>query len=358
MSVYRQKRSPYWQYDFTIEGVRHRGNTKAADKATALAIEARIRTDYLKKSRLGILEPISWRHACGRYWEEHGQHRKSTDTIFYQLENICDGLGKDKLLAQTSNDDITQYVARRRADVSDSSVNRELTLMKAIFNRADELWNRDAGKMPNWGKHRLTEPEGRTRYLKRDEERRLFAALPDYLGRIVHFCLLTGARFGNAARLTWSDIDIGEGILTFRDMKARETGKQHEIPLFAELTKLIEEQRGRHPIYVFSFKCQKSRGKRQAGEFYPFSRTGWRRAWRRALAEAGIHDFRFHDLRHSAATRMLRATGNIAVVKEVLGHKCVETTMRYAHVLNDDKRAALEAACQTMPIHGDKREAG
>jgi len=64
--------------------------------------------------------------------------------------------------------------------------------------------------------------------------------------------------------------------------------------------------------------------------------------FRDALTAAGIVDFRFHDLRHTFATRMLRQTGNIKLVSRLLGHSSIETTARYAHVLVDDMRAALE----------------
>ena len=107
---------------------------------------------------------------------------------------------------------------------------------------------------------------------------------------------------------------------------------------------LLAQERGKHPIYVFVYQCKRSRAQRRKGEFYPFSRHGWRKDWQRALEAAGIEDFRFHDLRHTAATRVLRATGNIKAVQKMLGHSDITTTARYAHVLMDDVRAAMEAA--------------
>ena len=79
------------------------------------------------------------------------------------------------------------------------------------------------------------------------------------------------------------------------------------------------------------------------GERYPFTAAGWRRAWARALDEAKIENFRFHDLRHTAATRAQRAVGNLKTVQRMLGHKDIKTTLR--HVRSDvaDVRAAMEA---------------
>ena len=73
---------------------------------------------------------------------------------------------------------------------------------------------------------------------------------------------------------------------------------------------LLANERGKHPTCVFTYECRRPRVKgvkvkREAGKRYPFSRDGWRRDWYAALAAAGIDDFRFHDGRHTAATRTL-----------------------------------------------------
>jgi integrase len=65
---------------------------------------------------------------------------------------------------------------------------------------------------------------------------------------------------------------------------------------------------------------------------------------------AGVENFRFHDLRHTRATRILRATGNIHAAKEALKHRSIKTTLRYAHVTENDVRRALEASeSRTIP---------
>ncbi len=95
---------------------------------------------------------------------------------------------------------------------------------------------------------------------------------------------------------------------------------------------------------MFTYVCKRSRGQRRKGERYPFSKNGWRKDWWRALEAAGIEDFRFHDLRHTAATRVLRTSNNLQVVQEMLGHSDIGTTARYAHAMTEDVRAAMEAA--------------
>ena len=103
----------------------------------------------------------------------------------------------------------------------------------------------------------------------------------------------------------------------------------------------------RHPEFVFTFVAQRTReyGGRSfvKGERYPFTAEGWKTAFRRALEDAGVKDFRMHDTRHTAATRLHREIGLVAV-KEVLRHKQIETTLKYTHVNQQEKLDALQRA--------------
>ena len=85
----------------------------------------------------------------------------------------------------------------------------------------------------------------------------------------------------------------------------------------------------------------------RVGERRPIAYEGLTSEMQRALAKAGIRDFSFHDLRHTAATRVLRATGNMRVVQRMLRHENIKTTAKYAHAQADDVLAGMEAAAQT-----------
>jgi site-specific recombinase XerD len=74
------------------------------------------------------------------------------------------------------------------------------------------------------------------------------------------------------------------------------------------------------------------------------TREGLKTEWRRAKLDAKLLDYRFHDNRHTAATGILRATGNLKAVQKLLRHSDVSTTAKYAHALIDDVRDAMEAA--------------
>jgi integrase len=246
------------------------------------------------------------------------------------------------LLADITDNEIADLVARRRAAVSESSVNRETQLLKRVFRRADTIWKVDIGDMPIWKEHSLIEPEGRTRELTTEEEVKLFGTLRPDFRPLIEFALMTGVRLGNARMLTWSHIDYDTRKVSFRLKSKKPGGRHHVVPISKAMLALLAEQRGHHPIYVFTYECKRSRGKRRKGERYPFSQSGWRRDWSKALKAAGIKNFRFHDLRHTGATRMMRVTGNIKVVQNLLGHANIASTARYAHATTADVRNAME----------------
>jgi integrase len=120
-------------------------------------------------------------------------------------------------------------------------------------------------------------------------------------------------------------------------------------PLTPTLIAIIANQPKVGP-FVFTYVCQKSRGNRRVGERYPLTPTALRGPWKAAKAAAGVTGLRLHDLRHTRGTRIVRATGSLAAAKEALKHKNIKTTLRYAHVLDEDVRRALDASeSRTIP---------
>jgi integrase len=155
---------------------------------------------------------------------------------------------------------------------------------------------------------------------------------------VVLFALISGWRRGEVIGLRWSALDLGNA-----SAKTKVKGGDTEVrPLNGALVALIANQPKVGP-FVFTYVCRKSRGKRREGQRYPMTATALRGRWDVARKAAELHGFRFHDLRHTAATRILRQTQNLAVTKEVLRHKNIKTTLRYAHVLDGDIRDALDA---------------
>lgn len=337
MSVYKPKKSRFWHYDFQWKNNRYHGSSGCASKRDAERFEAeqRRRAALGEKVKLSIGLDL----ACGAWFEAKGQHLRSHATVIYQLANLAEGLGKSALLQDISLRQIDGYIARRRATVKNSSVNREISLLRRVIE-----WHMARGfDTPKiaWKEAHLREAAPTTRVLTNDEQGRLFDALPDSLKPIVDFALLSGQRKSEIVTLRWSDVDLGAARATVW----AKGQKPHSFPLTPRMVALIANQ-PKVCAQVFTYIAERDspprhdRVKRKKGERYPFSAQGWDRKWRKALSEAGIEGYRFHDNRHTAATR----SGSIEVANRLLGHSDMRTTQRYFHTAEKTVRDALTAA--------------
>jgi integrase len=145
----------------------------------------------------------------------------------------------------------------------------------------------------------------------------------------VILALSTGARKGELLSLHWSDIDLKRGILTFRETKNGET-RAVPVPGYA-LTVLTQHTKIRR--FDTSLVFPNSTGEKP---------LDIRDAWEYAVERAGISDFRFHDLRHSAASYLAMGGASLAEIAEVLGHKTLQMTKRYTHLTESHIRGVVE----------------
>lgn len=340
MSVYKPAKSPRFHYDFKVKGQRYHGPTGCTSRRDAERFEA----DLRRKIALGeTAKPtITVDDACSTWQEKVGDHLASKATTLYQLGYLIAGLGARTMLHDVTFKDVQDYTAKRRATVSNASVNREIQLLRRVVR-----WTEPRGyEVPEikWGDLLFKEPKERVRELSQDEQTRLFDKLPDNLKPLVEFAILSGKRRTEIITLRWADVDL-QGQRATVTIKG---GDRHTFPLSPRMVEIIREQPKCCP-QVFTYVCTRRVPKRKdcapriVGERYPFSKQGWMRQWRRALKDAGIENYRFHDNRHTAATRNLRASGNLKAVSKMLAHSDIATTAKYAHALEDDVRAMLLA---------------
>ena len=258
----------------------------------------------------------------------------------------------DKLAAEITSQDVENYKATLAARLSPATVNRDLSLLKATFNRA--LKAEKVETNPVKAVRLFKENNARTRCLTDEEEARLYAALPDYLKPFLIVALNTGMRWGELARLTWADVDFYTGTLHVRESKS---GEGRRIPMNRVVRETVqavrrdqvlrarEEVDGQREILSPLVFCAP-----QGGFLRNFSRD-----WYPALRKAEIPDFRWHDTRHTAASRLVMAGVDLFTVKEILGHKTLAMTVRYSHLSPGHQRQALERLAdrqvvQTAPV--------
>jgi len=259
--------------------------------------------------------------AFGRYMLDHAGKLRSAPTIRYQSRNIIAALGKDTFL--DASHDIASMVAALRGRMADSSANRHLTLLRAVLRMARDRW-RVAVNMPDFKAHYLREPAPRDRYLSRKDAAKLIEAAAPHLKNPIRFSLLTGVRLANCMGLDWSQVDMGGRTITFRVKALKPGGKPHTIPMSEPLLVLLANLGPKEHGRVFTYTPP---GK----DKQPRPVTNWNRAWTTAKESAGIEDFRWHDLRHTAASWMVNEGVPLDVVQDILGHEDISTTRRYAH---------------------------
>ena len=129
-------------------------------------------------------------------------------------------------------------------------------------------------------------------------------------------------------RLRWQDVDLARGIITIPHAKH---GEKRYIPInsTAEVALRTLLARANGSPYV----CPGPDGDRH---------RKWERWFERCIRQTGIADFRWHDLRHTFASRLVMAGVDLRTVQELLGHKGIQMTLRYAHLAPAHLRDAVE----------------
>lgn len=380
MSVFKVPKSPFYQYEFQINGHRFRGSTEATSKKAAEAVERTLKEKAKEDAKLVKTTgngPLLLRHAAGRYFSEVGEgHVNSADT-FRALERLVSFFGPDKRMDEITDDDLANLIAWRRTlprfgkkkrkdgspmpPVSNATINRDTTaVLKKLMGFAKRRMKYQFRLEPNWRDHWLKEADERVRELNPDEGDALDTAIrPDY-ALWLEFARLTGWRL-ETTLLRWTDINAFAKQIS----RIGKQGRKVTTPITPSVAAILDQCKGHHPEYVFTFIAQrtdKTKG-RVRGQRYPITYEGAKTQWERTRKRSGVDDFRFHDIRHDVATKTLRATKNLKLVSKVLGHSNISTTMRYAHVLDDEVSQALEAVAlsrkspQNIPHTKKKKEA-
>jgi integrase len=374
MSVYKHRNSPFWHFDFQLNNYRFSGSTEIPvdrprrEAETVEAQERRAAERLVEEVRRSGRKPLTLKAACDRWWSEVGQHGKESD-LRGILDWLCDQIGGDRLLHTIGADDITKAVAARRQHrvkagrddngkqlyrpVKARTVNRTVPLpLKRVFRRARANWDAVIFKEPIWRDFLLAETKRQIREITHAEELAMAAVEGSYHA-IRRLTVIMGLR-KREALLTWPQVD-------FENAQVRIIGKggiPRIVPMSREAYELLWAERDRHPMWVFTYVAEKTHPRHQKGqgsvrgERYPITYAGLTSHHRRAWKAAGI-TARYHDLRHTAGMRTLRATGNLKVTQKLLGHSDVATTSRfYVDAMVEDVRAAMEATAAPTTAGG------
>jgi len=332
------KKNGNWWIDFYHQGKRIRRKV-GPSKKLAEQVLADVQVKKAKQEFLGICEPkkILFRDFAKEYLEYAKANKaKSSHKRDRSIVNchLIPAFG-EMALTQVTPKMIEDYKARRMAKGAHRTVNRELTILKNLFRKAVE-WGYARENPTNTVKF-LKESDGPFRFLSREEGDLLLDACKKnprapHLYLCVALALHTGMRRGEIFRLRWEDVDLKAGRIRVvsREDAHTKNYESRSIPM----SELIRNALSRHPRRLDSpFVVCQTNGNPLRDIRNPFET---------AVRKAGIPSLRFHDLRHTFASWLVMAGVDIRTVQELLGHKDIRITMRYAHLAPDHMSNAVK----------------
>jgi len=267
-------------------------------------------------------------------YEENFQDQASYKTVKrFFIDSIKEYFGAETLLSNIKYVDLETYRNHLKTKLTQwgairkpATINREMACLRHIMSKAVE-WDMTEQDPFKKGKSlHLKENNKRLRFLSEDEITSLLDACPDYLKNIVECAINTGMRKGEILSLKWGQIRNG---LIYLDKT--KTNEARQIPVNDALNAVFKEIRKEQQLtskHVFTYQ-----GKRITDNV--------KTSFNAAMKRAGIVGFRFHDLRHTFASQLLLHGGDLKDVQELLGHKSMTMTLRYAHLTQEHKRKAV-----------------
>ncbi len=313
MALYKRG-TVWWVHFVSPDGTRIRESTRATDRKLAQEYHDKRKYGLWMVQKLGERKSHLWEEAVMRWLEEtkhKASHRKDVSHLRW-LDPYLRGTTLEKL----TRDVIDELISTRSKEgVSNATVNRTFEILRAILRKAAYEWDW-IQKAPVV--RRLKEPKRRVRWLTPEEARRLLVELPPHLQAMAGFSLATGLRQSNVVELRWDQVDIKRKCAWIHADQSK-SGNALGVPLNPEALRILTVQHHVHPIYVFTYRGSPVKQVNGA-------------AWKKALARAGIKNFRWHDLRHTWASWLSQRGVPQNVLQELGGWSSPTMVRRYAHL--------------------------
>ena len=216
---------------------------------------------------------------------------------------------------------------RENEGKSANTIRLDLMLISAVFKKARKAWGMPYLKNPIAGVELPGGSKWRDRRLDEAEAQRFHRALAqqsdEMFKLIVTFALETAARLSEILRLRRTDLHVRRRIAILRDTK---NGENRGVPLSKCAVEVVERALSLHD------------GER----VFPMTRVQLYRSWRKLCDSARIENFRFHDLRHEATSRLLERGLTVMEVQRITGHKTLAMLLRYTQMYDNHVVARLD----------------
>lgn len=351
-------------YKDEVTGLRKEKSKSAQSQSEAKRMEKELEDDFLAGGQTTVesdemtFEELA-KHCqetkyCAAEYDEEGRKLFGVrDTTVYDahFKHFKSFFGKMKIRdikvvhLRAYRNDRLRTKTKRGTQVNVATVDRELSTLRAVFNEAricEWLIVNPFSKARQGELITTAEEESRERILTAAEERRLLKACEGdnrrHLLSLVIAALDTGARLGELLRLTWGKVSFDDGVIKDLISYKGKGGKilRRDAPVTIRLKRTLLDLQREKPIKAF--RRLKSGLMPEESLVFGISHNV-RKSWYGARKDSGLLDVRFHDLRHTAATRLAESM-QLGIVGKVLGHSNPKTTSRY---VNPDRAIILEA---------------
>lgn len=316
MATFRQ-RSGTWQARVRIKGYPTETKsftTKAEAQKWAREMESSM--DKGAHYPSNQVTSITLHDVLQRYLEEVTPSKRSAvreaQGIRFMQRNRIASYGMHVLTPQV----VAHYRDDRLKSVSPGTIIRELSILSSILTHARKEWGLRISN-PCELVRKPPAPRGRSRLLSLDEEHRLLEELKPvrrrspWMAPLVMLALETAMRRGELLGLRWEHIDVNKQTAFLPMTK---NGSARTVPLSTKAVGIID-----------------SLPRSSAGRVIPLTEMGMEAAFRKACARAGIKDLHFHDLRHTATSRLAEKLPNVIELAAVTGHRTLQMLKRYYH---------------------------
>ena len=360
MSIY--KRGDVWWFCFVFAGQRIRESTKTANKALARQVE-RKRHQQIVESLHGVKKrqaPKRFSVAAAEWLEE--KEPVWSDKSYTTNTGLLKHLGShfnDLLLIDITAADISAYQKRRRtAGASAKTINHEVGALRAILIKA-RLWEEIK---PDVSMLRVDETVGKA--LTKAEEQRLIQACAASRSKtllpFVQMALHTGLRKHELTDLTWAQVDLLRQEIRVGRAKSVK-GSNRIVPLNAQALGVLQnwmrnfEHRAPEDFVFPTVAVGHSGNERKPYQITVDQSVAIgdvKSAWGTAKYKAGV-EVRFHDLRHTCATRLLERGASLSVVASIFGWSpstLAAMSLRYGHISSDATRKALDSLVEPAGV--------
>jgi integrase len=319
--------SHYW-VRFRVRGVEVRRSTGTADKSAAEDYERRLRDDAWRASKLGVVRR-TWDEATARWLKDKTPEKRSIERdreAFEAVAPILRGAALDELTKGSLSKlrqvlELPDDAGRLRKP---ATVLRIMAAVRAVLNackRWDWLTEVPYVAVPKLPK--ATEPP----QITDAQFERLFKELPPHLKPMARFSIETGQRYSAVAKLKWAAVDLKRRH-AFISSSTSKSKKPIAMPLSASALAVLRAQVGRHPEYVFAYE----RTRKDAPSEWIAPIGSVKTAWLKAVKRAGLEGFRWHDMRHSWASRHTQNGTPPIVLRDLAGWSSLAMVERYAHL--------------------------